>query len=41
MEDPDAEYRRRLSDDEVRALGYVGRDDRGYWQKPSRPAPDR
>jgi hypothetical protein len=40
-EDPDREYRRRLTDDEVRALGYTHRDDRGYWQKPTRPAPDR
>jgi hypothetical protein len=40
-EHPDREYRRRLTDDEVRALGYTHRDDRGYWQKPSPPTPDR
>jgi hypothetical protein len=29
--DPDAEYRRALSDDEVRALGYSHRDGSGRW----------
>jgi hypothetical protein len=29
-----------MTDDEVRALGYSHRDDRGYWQKPNRPAPN-
>ncbi|MDQ6854084.1 MAG: hypothetical protein M3046_10420 [Actinomycetota bacterium] len=30
-----------MSDAEVRALGYEGHDDRGVWQRPSRPALDR
>jgi hypothetical protein len=30
-EDPDAEYRRRLTDDEVRDLGYSHRDGTGRW----------
>jgi hypothetical protein len=32
----DVELNPRMSDDEVRALGYERPDDRGYWQKPSR-----
>lgn len=31
VEDPDAEFRRRLTDYEVRALGYSHRDETGRW----------